>query len=185
MIDILNNQLSAYTNEQLSQYTHQQLATLQFLGYICDRTEDDVSRWRELRDKGWLGMNESERYEWLGFMKGRYTCDDLNRVENAVTVLSDRLNNLGYKHATLVVKTDWVNEDEVLRSDMERYLSNVETLRRSISLFKQTPVTPRINERMNYKLANNIEQILFDLDTVTTNLQEAWCCSGDIVSGEV
>ncbi len=43
------------------------------LTLITDRTGQDVSRWRELHDKGWLGMTEAEQSEWMGEMKGRYS----------------------------------------------------------------------------------------------------------------
>ena len=33
---------------------------------ITDRTEKDVHRWRELRDKGWAAMTAEEQAEWMG-----------------------------------------------------------------------------------------------------------------------
>jgi hypothetical protein len=183
--DILNRQLNAYTNEYLSQYTNRQLSELSFLGYVYDRTKEDVLRWRELHDKGWLAMTEDERNEWSGYMKGRYTVVDLNRVESAVAVLAKLLSDLGYVDSNIIVKTDWTNQDEFLYADVERYLTNVETLRSSISVFRNTPRTPLVTEKFNYVTANNLEKILYDVDTATSNLQKAWCCSGEVVLGEV
>ena len=70
---------------------------------ITDRTKADVERWKTLRDKGWNGMTEAERNEWLGVIvpkpsasKGMYTHRDMNRVESAVKQISERMRELGY-----------------------------------------------------------------------------------------
>lgn len=164
------------------------------LGFITNRTPEDVERWRELRDKGWADMTEEERSEWLGetaltnsvsASKGMYTYNDLNRVESAVGVLEDRLQSLGYLKSNLSIKVDWTYEDDFWRTDMERYLGNVSTLRGCIALKVDTPVAPTITDRFDYESANNIEKILIDVDEVTTKLTKSWQYTGDIISGEV
>jgi hypothetical protein len=185
VIDILNGQLNNYTNEQLSRYTNRQLSVLSFFGHVYDRTEEDVLRWRELHDKGWIDMNESEREEWLGFMKGRYSHEDLNRVESNVEALSIVIRGLGYTHPEISIKADWTNRDEFSITDAERYLNNIRILRNSIAVPNNTPRTPNIADKFDYVLANNIEKILANIETVTLNLQNAWYHNSDIISGEV
>lgn len=152
---------------------------------VTDRTLADVERWRELHDKGLSAMTETEKLEWFGFMKGRYTYEDMNRVESAVAALYERLRKLGYIHSTLEIKTNWTHRDEVKIKDIERYLGNVKVLRNSVRVFPNTPIPPDISVRLNYILANNIEKILTDVDTVTINFQQSQFYVGDLISGEV
>ena len=162
------------------------------MNLITDRTSLDVERWLELKNKNWNDMSLEERQEWLGEIvttpsasKGMYTYRDLNRVEITVGVLSERLTKMGYKHTPLVIKTDWTYRDDIWRQDMERYLSNLSILRDSIKVFATTPSVPSINDNLNYESANDIEKILVDIDTVTTNVARARNYVGEIMSGEV
>lgn len=193
---MLNSELSQYTNVELSQYTNYYLATATALGevktYIFDRTSQDVERWKELRDKGLQNMTDLELQEWFGEIKttpaatkGMYTHNDMNRVEIAVSRLSERLSELGYTHATLSTKTDWARYSVATRNDMIRYYGNVKTLRDSIAVYANTPTAPTVGARLDYKLANDIEKILKDIDEITTNLTKTWIYAGEIVSGEV
>lgn len=63
---------------------------------ITDRTSSDVSRWSELKSKGWSGMTEAEKAEWSAGMKGAYKYTDLNRVNEAMVYLQNRLRGYGY-----------------------------------------------------------------------------------------
>ena len=130
-------------------------------------------------------MSESERREWLGEMKGRYGHTDMNRVESAVATLSRRLNELGYKHLPLSVKTDWTREDIPTRDDMVRYYGNVEFLRQLAGVYPTTPVTPTVEYKLNYSRANDLEQILLDIDDITSKFADAYYYAGEIFSGEV
>lgn len=157
---------------------------------ITDRTSQDVERWRNLRDKGWVDMTEEERSEWLSetttsATKGMYTHRDLNRVESVVEILSKRLKSLGYLKSDLSVKTDWTYKDAFWRTDMERYLGNISVLRECISQKWDTPVAPDVSDKFNYEVANTIEKILMDIDEITTKLTKSWQYSGEIISGEV
>ena len=65
--------------------------------FITDRTQHDVLRWRQLRDKGLAKMTAAELSEWFsGTMKGAYNVSDLNRVGLALNVIRDRLATPGY-----------------------------------------------------------------------------------------
>ena len=155
------------------------------MNLITDRTPNDVARWRELHDKGWAAMTASERAEWLDQMKGRYNHTDMNRVENAVGVLSERLYSLGRLATRLVVKTNWTGSDSPTRADMERYFGNVGKLREEITVYASTPFAPTIDRRLDYAKANDLEQILIDVDEITTKISQSWYFAGDIYSGEV
>lgn len=155
------------------------------LDLITDRTQGDVDRWRELHDKGFARMSAAERTEWLGQMKGRYNHEDMNRVERAVELLSERLTEYGYLPAPLVVKTNWTAEDTPYRGDIERYFNNIAILRGTMPFPEDTPDAPKIGDRLDYIVANNIEQILFYVNSFSNNTPDAWYRAGEIFSGEV
>lgn len=189
---MLNGQLHNYTNEQLSRYTNRQLATLNYLGYIFDRSNEDVKRWRALRDKGWDGMSETERMEWLGEIvptpaasRGMYTHNDLNRVESGVEDLSIRLTEIGYTVPSMVIKTDWTYRDKITKEEMDRYFSNIETIRNIIGVFPSTPKTPTTRDKFTHIRANDVERILNDMSEKVNNLKDSLHYVGEIISGEV
>lgn len=155
------------------------------MNLITDRTQADVDRWKLLHDRGLTRMSAAEQAEWLGEMKGRYDHRDLNRVEQAVSIVSDMIRELGYVHPRLTVKTNWTREDISTRGDWERYFGNVATLREAITVLPSTPGTPSVNDRLNFERANELEQILVDIDDVAARIQKSWYYAGDIYLGEV
>lgn len=153
--------------------------------YVTDRTEGDVGRWKYLRDKGWPNMTTAEQNEWLGYMKGRYSHVDLNRVETAVQRIASLMVKMGYLAATPSVKTDWSADAIPTNAAMQRYLGNIRTLRNAISVYPDTPAAPDVSQRMSYTVANDIEKILMDIEYILTTTTNGWFYVGDLYSGEV
>lgn len=189
---MFNGQLSNYTNEQLSRFTNYQLSILSSLEYVTDRKQADVDRWKYLRSKGWSGMTDAERMEWMGEIvhnvsatKGMYTHNDLNRVESAIENIVKRFKYYGFAVPDMVIKTDWTYEDDFWSAEMVRYYTNIETLRKILNVFPDTPKAPKIGENMTYQLANDIEKILMDIDYVFGETKKNWFYSGEITVGEV
>lgn len=151
---------------------------------ITDRTKADVDRVKELVSKGYDAMSGAEKAEWDGEMKGAYNAFDLNRVGLAVDYLTSRLRSYGISVAT-APKTDWAMDDAPTISQMRKYLADVEALRSAIAVLPTTPVVPPDMDGLTYAEANDIEQILTDIDRLITNMTFAWFYSGDIYSGEV
>ena len=83
--------------------------------------------------------------------KGAYNYSDLNRVERAVSEISD-IRGLG-----LVTKTDWTMWDIPKDSDMIRYINNIKVLR---NLFYSELSLPDSMANLTYETANNIEKII-------------------------
>ena len=188
---MIHSELSSYTHEQLSAFTHFELATV-MCQMIVNRTAQDVERWRLLRDKGWSGMTEAERREWLGestptpaAWKGMYTHNDLNRVESTVETILFCLKHAGYKPPNLTIKTDWTYTDTIRDVDMDRYFGNIETIRNLLKVFPTTPKSPTLTDKFNYEKANDIEKILLDVHSLVTNMTSSWRYAGEIYSGEV
>ena len=155
---------------------------LQYL--ITDRTSDDVTRWKTLRDKGWAAMTDEEKAEWQTSLKGAYNYVDMNRVEGAVQYIAERMTALGY-----VISPDthlvWSMEDFPTKADMDRYFGNVAALREMIAVYETTPKAPTTAKKFDYRAANDIEQILLDVDGLLTKLTQSWHYVGEVIAGEV
>ena len=127
-----------------------------------------------------------------GTEKGSYTASDLNRVGAAMNYVADRLKAQGYD-PHISPKTDWKDGDWVTPAAQVVYLGDLVELRKQFALYETTPeVPPRIlatainsNDGLTYTWANDIEQILMDIDVLLTNIAAGWLYSGEIYSGEV
>ena len=112
-----------------------------------------------------------------------YNVSDLNRVGEAVRYLAERFTGYGYA-VTVNPKTDWTEDNVPTRKQLETYRRNIAELRRQLTVMASTPETPETMRALNYVKANNIERILQDLDTLITNMEQAWFFSGDLYAGE-
>lgn len=112
-----------------------------------------------------------------------YHATDLNRVEAACADLYQRFTDYGYA-VTVSPKADWSESDTPTASQMETYRLNIVNLRTVIAVMASTPETPETMRALDYVKANDIERILQDLDTLITNMSQAWFFSGDLYAGE-
>lgn len=142
-----------------------------------DRTQSDVDRWKSLRSKGWSGMTEDERAEWTAGMKGAYNSSDLNRVNEAMEYLATVFASYGYA-VSLLPAPEWSYKDVPTKEDMETYLSNLSSLRSVLSVLPTTPATPESMELLTYVTANNIEQILVDIELILNTMGGAFLRAG-------
>lgn len=154
------------------------------MNLITDRTISDVDRYLALKNKGFANLTEAEKAEWLSPMKGAYNYTDLNRVESAVQYLAEKLREYGYRADIGEVKT-WSMDSLPTLADMTRYLKNVGVIREAFSTLKTTPYVASSMKEFTYKEANDIEQILFDVNKLLENMVSVWSYSGDLFSGEV
>lgn len=116
--------------------------------------------------------------------KGFYNASDLNRVGAAVEYIAGRFTALGYA-CPVTVKKDWLTTDAPTASQMEAHRQNIVTLRGQIAVMQSTPNAPASMAGLNYVKANNIEQILLDLDALIDKLIKSWYFSGELYAGEV
>ena len=154
------------------------------LNLITDRTERDVERWRLLHSKGFQNLTEEERAEWRTALKGAYNYVDMNRVEAAVEFIAQRLTELDY-YVTPEATKIWTVNDHPTKADMDRYFRNVAMLRSILPMYSTTPQSPTTRKKMDYLVANDIEQILSDIDRRINGIKQAWFYAGDVFSGEV
>ena len=134
--------------------------------------------------RGFAAMSDEEKAEWLGDMKGCYGAKDMNRVEGAVTLVANRLSAVGYPLSPSV-KMNWTREEIPKKEDMERYFGNVAALRAAVPVYPSTPMAPDIYSPLDYRKANELEQILLDLNRIATSIPAAWHYAGELYTGEV
>ena len=158
-----------------------------FSTLITDRTEADYRHWEELRDKGFHDMLPEEQAEWLsGKMKGAYNKGDLNRVGEALNYLRSRLEEAGYiTYSTMFeVPENWTVSDIPTVDALKNYLRAVSIVRNAMAQFPNTPPAPPIQGALDYNEANNIEQILIDVETLINNMLAARVYCGEIFANE-
>ncbi len=151
---------------------------------ITDRTQADVDRYAELKMKYLSGMTAEEKAEWETSLKGAYNYTDMNRVESAVEYVANRLTEAGYV-VIPVVKKDWTVTDKPTLNDIKRYMKNVADIRAALTTFETTPETPSLERKLSFQAANDIEQILIDVDVLISKMMSAYFYLGDLYSGEV
>ncbi len=152
---------------------------------ITDRTQADVERITYLAERICAGtVTEAEKTEWNTDLKGAYNASDLNRVGAAVEYVAGRLNGYGYS-VSVTPKTDWVANEIPTASQMQTYIADVATLRAALSVMASTPPVPETANHLTWTEANNIEQILLDVDELLSKMAAAWYYSGDLYSGEL
>ena len=154
------------------------------LQLITDRTQTDVEYAQQLNAIGWANMSSGQRSEYLGGLKGAYNATDLNRVGSAVNYVAQRLTDAGYQ-VLVAPKINWSVSDIPTQSDMTAYLADVQTMRDVFPMPSTTPELPADMAGLTYQEANNIEQILLDVDALITAMANAWYYSGEIQCGEV
>lgn len=178
---------------------------------VTNRTLQDAQRVNELSIKGrnmtsvelaeWWGsettlLADSDMYELLDSEgavllvvtkqgtghKGAYNASDLNRVGQAILYVAGLYNQYGYN---LVVnpKTDWSNTDSPTSSQMQEYLNDIQTIRNSVVAFPTTPDAPETMESIDWKTANNIEQIMVDIDRILPIIITTFIPCGEALCG--
>ena len=151
---------------------------------IFDRTLVDVQYAQQLNTLNLSGMSTEQLAEYLSSLKGAYNAGDLNRVESAVNYLVERLKIAG-NYLNLSIKTSWTTYEYVTLSEAERYLYNIDTIKSCFISPDDMPDVPAELDNLDFQEANDIEKILYMVDTIITNISQAWLYSGDIFSGEV
>ena len=158
--------------------------SLEGFNLITDRTQADVDRYVELQAKGWRGMTDAEKSEWETSLKGAYNHSDMNRVESAVEYVANKLTEAGYV-VLPIVKKNWTDSDKPTLDDIKRYMKNIADIRSALATFYTTPEAPIAEKRLTYQMANDMEQILIDVDDLISRMASAYFYSNDLYSGEV
>ena len=151
---------------------------------ITDRSQADVDYVKQLIAKGWDAMTDEEKSQWSSGLKGAYNATDLNRVESAVDYVAKRLVPTGYI-MDYAVKTTWQKNEFVSPAEAERYLGNIEKIRRGLVTGYEFPKVPTDLNNLTHEEANDIERILSLVNAIISNVLSSYFYSSDLYSGEV
>lgn len=155
---------------------------------ITDRTKADTDRVKELYQLicslGWENISPEEQEEWNESMRGSYNYTDLNRVGNAVSYVSERLQRYGYP-ISVSPKINWTDEDIPYPNsdELDEYLENIRTIRGALNAASICPPVPDDMEDLDFIEANNIEQILLDVNKLIDNMIDTWIFCNQIYCG--
>jgi hypothetical protein len=143
---------------------------------ITDRTQTDADRVKELYLKGWQGMSDDEKEEWLGNLKGALNKSDLERINNNIELCNEVLE-LDLKIEEPPVMTE---------SYLKNLLDNVTAIWSASAKHSDTPTPPK-EPLTTYQKWNDIEKILLDIYEILLNNFYYYCepsdglyCGGDI-----
>lgn len=123
-------------------------------GMVFDRTQADVT-------------NKTS--------KGYWNTADLNRIEAAISTMSDYLS-LG-----LSTKT-WIMTEYISKSDYNLIYNNVESIRNVWRVSSDAPATPSING-FNFESANDLEKILSDFLDFKISAETDFKYSSQLIAG--
>lgn len=127
---------------------------------ITDRTRGDVDA---LIASLKAGTNPAADH------KGSYNASDLNRVGEAVSYLTQRLDGIGIEVET-EPKTNWTATDIPAQSQMEKYLDNILAIWVAIMTYRPDIKLPEEMRFLDYSGANQIEELLKQTDLAITRI---------------
>lgn len=165
---------------------------------VYDRTQADVDRVFTLKNKilteGLSSLSAEEKTEYMAGMKGAYNYGDMNRVGQTVAYIANRMTSLPgqlaayraekgvaddpiyhvpYDPSSVVVtaKTNWAMGDTPTQSLVKAYLNNLTVLRKQLTLPPDAPLVPSSLDNLTFSTANNIEYLLYVIDTTLTEVE--------------
>lgn len=148
---------------------------------IIDRTQEDVDEWARLRDLGTDGMTDEERAVWDAGMKGAYKASDFNRVSEAHNYLADILRHYGAISRYTELKTDWETGDKPLAEDLSNFLGAIRRLKSATNAGGDMPESFR---GWTFQTANDLEQLLININEKSKKIETSLIFSGDNYAGE-
>ena len=144
--------------------------------WVTDRTQSDVDRVKSITEKARSGTwTDDEKREWFAGMKGALNYMDFNRIESGIQELASIVG------ANVSVKTDWMIDSYMKRSDAVRWLSNIAAIRSRCAGLDSTPDVPANMDRLSFSTMNQIEQVLYDIEMLA---KTRVTFSGEFTCGE-
>lgn len=114
---------------------------------------------------------------------GHYDITDLNRVGEAMYFVAERLRTFGYD-VVVSPKIDWVWTDHITHLSAMRLLDDLQKIKGALTVFKSTPKVPNGERPFDSQEANDIEQILLDVDKLLNIMATTFIPCGEALCGE-
>ena len=152
---------------------------------ITDRTQADLDQLKAILRRfangtqtaaDWTAMNNPSQ-------RGAYNDTDLNRVGEAVALLTESLNGQGYNLFTSP-RTDWAEADISTATPMAAYLADVATIFQARLVQEPYITLPATIAGLTLAGMNNIEWALVCVDAVTPIVKKSYIYSGESMAGE-
>lgn len=115
--------------------------------------------------------------------KGTYNAADLTRVTMAINEIAADLNAEGYPVTITWLKQNWLVTDIPTVEQMDNYLENVGKIKAALP--NTAPAPPASMAFLTYEGANNIERILYEVETLLNNTLSIYPRSGVWTSGGI
>lgn len=140
--------------------------TVTIFRLITDRNGSDVQQLQSLVGIPYQQMSQEQQDFYLNqLVKGAYNLtSDGNRVNEAIAVLSQELENAGYPTGISTQLATYVYGAQFSNIEAQEYLSTVSGVREAYVVLFDTPQVPGSMAEMGYEEANDIEQIIVDAD---------------------
>lgn len=109
---------------------------------------------------------------------------DLNRIESAVSYISNLLNTYSYTNITNN-KTDWNMRDIRFQIECDRIRNNYIAIKNAFTVKADTPLIPNNFNWETIEQANAIEKILYDINELIEQMTAGFRASGTFNCGEM
>lgn len=144
---------------------------------ITDRTQADVDKVSQYQALTYANLTAQQKAEWdAATLKGSWNYTDLNRVIRAIHYIADLLHSYGYLFSISALK-QWQYNEDIYYEDIQVYLKEIAVLRNQIEVFETTPIVPYEFD-LSYQIANDLEKILVDLDSILTSMGKVFILAG-------
>lgn len=150
-----------------------------FSTLITDRSQADLDALEALISVPMEDWTDEQLAEFnRAASKGAYNASDLNRVTACVGYLAGVFQGLGYAAPGYVQQSiPWAPDSVPTASQMAQYLANVQALQNAIT-GAYTVAPPSSMALLTYVGANDIEQLLAEINSYLTALQAVFLRSG-------
>ena len=135
---------------------------------VKDRTLADVQKVKELLAKKYQNMTATEQARWNGYMKGRFTYQDMNRLCSYLNYARTIYDNSYYKRtgthpSTTSLPTNWTITDTPYSSAFNSIISVLNSYLTATRIYDNISLTS-----FDYANFNKIEENVEKLDSYVT-----------------
>lgn len=150
---------------------------------IYDRTIEDVTQALEIR-KNYVQKGLPLEQSQIDILeRGTLTINTINRIENKIQELQNKFNEIYYFCGDVSIKNWQYSQIFYYETEFARILHNIELLMQAFYVKDDTPQIPEID--VYFQNINDMEKILYDLETVYNDMQLLFRECGTFECGEM
>lgn len=115
--------------------------------------------------------------------KGTYNASDLNRVQSACNEIAAELTAAGIPVTLTWTRSSWAVSYIPTEAEMTEYLENIGIIKAALP--NNAPAPPATMAYLTYEGANDIERMLYEVETLLNNMLAIFPRAGVWTSGGV